>query len=73
METVTEKPEEELGLFITGNLYMCCIFSVIKNKTVEWAIVVSAVSFMLLLSYFMLERQRCLGFLGCAWRRPERQ
>ncbi|KAK5604503.1 hypothetical protein CRENBAI_016115 [Crenichthys baileyi] len=36
METVTEKPEEELGLFTTGNIYMSCIFSLIQNKTVEW-------------------------------------
>ncbi|KAM6915446.1 transport and Golgi organization protein 1 homolog [Xenentodon cancila] len=40
VEPVTEKHEEEVGLLTTGTVYMGCIFSIIKNKTAEWTIVV---------------------------------
>lgn len=59
MEMVTEKPEEELGLFITGSLYMSCIFSVIKSKTVEWAIV--------MISLLPEEWKPGETLFGCPW------
>ncbi|XP_032440477.1 transport and Golgi organization protein 1 homolog isoform X2 [Xiphophorus hellerii] len=59
METVTEKPEEELGLFTTGTVYMCCIFSVIKNKTVEWTTV--------MISLLPEEWKPGETLFGCPW------
>ncbi|XP_014866770.1 PREDICTED: melanoma inhibitory activity protein 3 isoform X1 [Poecilia mexicana] len=59
METMTEKPEEELGLFTTGTVYMCCIFSVIKNKTVEWTTV--------MISLLPEEWKPGETMFGCPW------
>ncbi|KAM4713284.1 transport and Golgi organization protein 1 homolog isoform 2-T2 [Anableps anableps] len=59
METVTEKPEEELGLFTAGNIYMSCIFSVIKNKTVEWTTV--------MISLLPEEWKPGETLFGCPW------
>ncbi|XP_054910205.1 transport and Golgi organization protein 1 homolog isoform X2 [Poeciliopsis prolifica] len=60
METATEKPEEELGLFSTGTVYMCCIFSVIKNKTVEWTTV--------MISLLPEEWKPGETLFGCPWK-----
>ncbi|XP_028252810.1 transport and Golgi organization protein 1 homolog isoform X1 [Parambassis ranga] len=42
MEPVPEIHEEEVGLFTTGIVYAGCILTIIKNKTVEWIIVMIA-------------------------------
>ncbi|XP_038582985.1 transport and Golgi organization protein 1 homolog isoform X2 [Micropterus salmoides] len=39
MDPVTEIHKEEVGLLLTGHVYMGCILSVIKSKIAEWTIV----------------------------------
>ncbi|KAM4529663.1 transport and Golgi organization protein 1 homolog isoform 3-T3 [Fundulus diaphanus] len=39
IETAAEKPEEELGSFTAANVDTSGVFSVIRNKTVEWTTV----------------------------------
>ncbi|XP_045916097.1 transport and Golgi organization protein 1 homolog isoform X2 [Micropterus dolomieu] len=39
MDPVSEIHKEEVGLLLTGHVYMGCILSVIKSKIAEWTIV----------------------------------
>ncbi|XP_015224809.1 PREDICTED: melanoma inhibitory activity protein 3-like [Cyprinodon variegatus] len=59
MEIVTETPQEELGLFATGTVYMSCIFSVIQNKTLEWTTV--------MISLLPEEWKPGETMFGCPW------
>ncbi|XP_061563516.1 transport and Golgi organization protein 1 homolog [Cololabis saira] len=59
VEPVTEKHEEEVGLLTTGAVYMGCIFSIIKNKTEEWSVVV--------ISLLPEEWRPGKTLFGCPW------
>ncbi|XP_072218964.1 transport and Golgi organization protein 1 homolog isoform X3 [Leuresthes tenuis] len=59
MEPVTEMHKEEVGLFLTGIVYMGCILSMVKNKTAEWTTV--------MVSLLPEEWKPGETLLGCPW------